>query len=328
MPQVRKHALSLIGFSTLFVVLTQLTGCDGCNRGDVTTQHNDIFRTGAYLSETRLTPDEVLKHGLKGRYLSDDLDENILTQPLYVRNVAFSTGNANGVFVATKGNWVYALNADAEENIEKWRTDLIKLIYPDKRVGGNFEVHPRGVNSTPVIDVRENRMYVLFSTGFNPRYPEVLDWPLCKEIINMEHLENLNVEYFLAALDIRNGQLVDNPDGSKMLVSISLPKPRPYGLRLEFVGKNQMDRPGMLLDHGSIYLAFGSLAHAECRDEYDYHGWVFRYRATDLAFQSVFCTSPGPGEPKRLRSGIWQGGGGLAADPEGNIYIPYRQWAG
>jgi hypothetical protein len=293
MRKVRKHGRSFFGFFTLFIALTQLTGCDGCNRGDVTTQHNDIFRTGAYLSETRLTPKEVLKRGMRGRYLSRNLDENILTQPLYVRNVAFSTGNANGVFVATRGDWVYAFNADDQDKIEEWRKDLITLIYPDKLVGGNFVVKARGVNSTPVIDVRTNRMYVLFSTGFNAMYLEVLDWPKCEETINMEHLENLNVEYFLAVLDLRSGELVLNPDGSKMLVSISLPKPSPYGLGLEFVGKNQMDRPGLLLDHGSIYLAFGSLAHAECRDEYDYHGWVFRYRATDLAFQVCFALLQG-----------------------------------
>ena len=78
-----------------------------------------------------------------------------------------------------------------------------------------------------------------------------------------------------------------------------------------FSQKWQLNRPGLLLSQGSIYVGFG--AHA---DQGPWHGWVFAFRASDLRPQGSFNTSPNGGG-----AGVWQSGTGLTADDAGQIYL-------
>jgi len=91
----------------------------------------------------------------------------------------------------------------------------------------------------------------------------------------------------------------------------------------------QQNRPGLLLDGGVVYLAFGS-----CGDVAPYHGWVLAYDAdlpgssTFLKQLGVFNTSPEQTggcnttyPPPRCMAGIWQSGLGLAADGDGTVYL-------
>jgi outer membrane protein assembly factor BamB len=285
----------------------------GCPDPNVTTQHNDNARTGAYLHEAVLTPDAVRMRGMRVKYWLGLWPCDVLasgetgciqgaldTQPLYVKGV---------VFLATLENWVYGV--DANEGKILWRRQLVARDgWPQK---------PRGVHATPVIDVAHNRMYVLFSTKDRD-----LEQPSCKELYNekreirvkaRKQSDDLRVAYWLAMLDIRTGHLLQDP------VPVTAKAKRRDGTYVDFVPKNQLDHAGLLLDHGSVYIAFGSVAHAECLD---YHGWVMRYDASTLAQQAVFNTSveQKPEQTERYGgSGIWQGGGGLAADADGNVYF-------
>src|SRR5207245_9027357 len=71
-----------------------------------------------------------------------------------------------------------------------------------------------------------------------------------------------------------------------------------------------MNRPGLLLANGHIYIAFGS----NCCNAYS-QGWVLSYNATTLQQEGGFTTEPG----KTLAS-IWQKGAGLSSDENGRIY--------
>ena len=68
----------------------------------------------------------------------------------------------------------------------------------------------------------------------------------------------------------------------------------------------------MLLANGTIYVGFGS--HG---DFVPWHGWLMAYNAADLQQQTaVLCTTPsGSGVA------LWQGGRGLAADANGEVYL-------
>src|SRR6202008_141068 len=81
--------------------------------------------------------------------------------------------------------------------------------------------------------------------------------------------------------------------------------------QLVFDNLSQMNRPGLLLMNGTIYLAYAS----HC-DFGPYHGWLFAYDAATFTQKSVYVTTPNGG-----LGGFWMTGAGVAADASGNIFI-------
>jgi hypothetical protein len=90
----------------------------------------------------------------------------------------------------------------------------------------------------------------------------------------------------------------------------------------------QLNRPGLLLLDGTVYVAFGSHGDAG-----PFHGWIFGYKSSAIDQPPlIFCTTPA-GDGSQLpendsretiewnRGGIWQSGTGLAADEQGAIYL-------
>ena len=276
-------------------------GCGG--GGNVLTQHNDNARTGAYLAETVLTPAAVRSRKMV-RLFKVQLSGSLETQTLYVRNVQFPSGMANAVYEGTDSNSFYAL--DAANGNPKWQIPL---------QDSDPTARPKalGMLTTPVIDLTTNRIYVLFRTG--------------NKIADGNDFQNNDVDQadWLVALDIRTGGEVSR---TRIAASVY----RGDGTVINFVEKTQIAHTALLLDRGSLYITFASRADSESQaDAYFplYHGWLMQYRASDLAEERVFCTTPNktvrsnsikPSEPAG-GAGIWQGGGGVAADPDGNIFF-------
>jgi len=73
---------------------------------------------------------------------------------------------------------------------------------------------------------------------------------------------------------------------------------------LNFDPKWQLNRAGLLLQNGVVYVAFGS--HG---DNGPWHGWILSYDATTLSRISAYCSTP-----NGFGSGVWMAGTGLAAD--------------
>jgi outer membrane protein assembly factor BamB len=140
----------------------------------------------------------------------------------------------------------------------------------------------------------------------------------------------LEVAFWLAALDIRDGHLLRT---AKIGGSVQ----RHDGSTLTFAAKNHYNASGLLLSNGSLYLAFGM----RFKEEWiEYHGWVMRYDAAGFSPRGVFCTTPESiGASQNAAGnggGIWEGGGGLVADSDGNVYFqsgnawsdPTNSWYG
>ena len=77
-----------------------------------------------------------------------------------------------------------------------------------------------------------------------------------------------------------------------------------------------MQRPGLLLANGVVYLAFAS----NC-DITPYRGIVAGYSAATGALTSMWSAESGVGTDESSEAGIWQSGGGLVSDIPGRIVL-------
>jgi len=274
---------------------------------NVTTQHNEIARTGSYTTETVLTPSNVNTNTF-GKVFYYVVDGYVYAQPLYMANITMGAGTPqagtthNVVFVATQHDSVYAFDADSNLGVNAkplWQITLLDAAH-GAAVGarpelssdfGYTDIVPEvGITSTPVIDPATNTIYVVGKTKESGTY-----------------------FYRLHALDITTGA---EKFGGPVALSGSVPGNGSGSSAgtMSFNPTYQLQRPGLLLLNGIVYIAFGA--------NYDitptWHGWLFGYNAATLSQTGLWCASPnGNG------SSMWQAGAGLAADVTDPVGHPY-----
>ena len=259
---------------------------------DVLTYHNDLARTGLDPNETILTPANVNPQSF-GRLFSDPVDGFVYAQPLYVAGVSIpGKGTHNVVYVATENDTVYAFDAD-RAGPPLWQASL--------REGGSAvpatafacgQIVPRvGITGTPVIDRATGTLYV---------------------VAMVQHTSSGHTTYAqrLHALDIATGA---EKLGGPVAIAGSVPGKGAgsKGGKLAFDGFLHLNRPGLALSNGVLYIAFGS----HC-DLGDYHGWVIAYGAEHLRFRAAFSVTPNGSQ-----GAIWQTGDAPAVDAKGDIYF-------
>lgn len=259
----------------------------------VLTQHNDNARTGANLRETTLNTGNV-KADTFGKLWTRTVDGYLYAQPLYVPNLQMpGQGIHNVVFLATSHDSVYCFDADDPKASEPlWKVSLgtpvpaSEIYDPNDPRGWTDMLVDIGITSTPVIDLDSHTIYVETKTKEGGTYVQRLH-----------------------ALDIATGK---ERKGSPVVIRAKV-KGTGDGSENGSVAFNpvkQLQRPGLLLSNGVVYLAFGS--HA---DNAPFHGWIIGYDADTLQQASVFNTAPDGSD-----AAIWQAGMGMAADEAGNLY--------
>lgn len=310
----------------------------------VLMQHNDRGRSGANLNETILNTSNVNVNTF-GKLFTHEVSGQVYAQPLYVPFVQIAgKGVHNAVFVVTMDNWVYAFDADNNGGANAaplWvhhlenRPPVPAIFY---RKGYQDIVGNIGILGTPVIDAGIGTSAADPSTG--TLYLVLATWNPASQ---------KDFKQLLYALDLANGQprnlggqlnpveIAGSVPGVGYLNAGTAPKARvaangdvvfdgningkpqsikdghkvPAGSQVEFNPMQQMQRPGLLLLDGILYIAFGS--HGDFNP---YHGWVLAYQAATLEQEGVFCTTP-----NGAQAGIWQAGEGLVADANGNVYV-------
>jgi hypothetical protein len=270
--------------SVIFAIA--LTAAWGQNPKEVITQHNDNLRTGAYTGESFLTPLNVRPSTFGKLNFSIAVDGQIYAQPLYIQVVQRPDGAKNAVIVATENNQLYAFDADSGTQL--WRTGPEKFGQPVDAPTNNQGAPCRdirskiGITASPAIDPQpgaNRKIYLVSKTIFQGQ-----------------------IVYNLHAVNANTGAVVQT-----IKIQSSDPK-------LPFNAAKELNRAGLLLSDGVVYVAFG----AHC-DYQPYHGFVFAYTAANFSPAGVYCSTCAT--PQSNGGGIWQAGNGVAADEQGSVYF-------
>ena len=257
---------------------------------NVLTANYDNFRSNANLQETQLTPASV-GPGTFGKLGALPVDGQVYAQPLLVNSLSLpGKGVHDVVYIATEHNSVYAYDADTVASpVLYWHVNLGASVPSDVVQSGYTDVSPEvGILSTGAIDPSAGVLYVVAETLVNGA-------PI----------------FQLHALGLTDGsERMNGP----VTITASYPGNGfgSDGRNVAFDPTMHIQRPGLLLANGMVYIAFGS--HA---DYGGWHGWVIAYNAGDLRSRTgVFNTSP-----NGIGGSIWQSGRGLAADETGALYL-------
>ena len=301
------RALPFLFWPVVFTALLALSVGAGCSSSSdnstgssapalsgVLTHHNDNMRTGKNLNESVLTPANVNTTTF-GLLFSVPDDGQIYAQPLYVAGLKIGGQAHNTVFVATEHDSVYAFDADTP-GPPLWQTSFINPAAGITTVPSAdqfcLDIDPEiGITSTPVIDPNSGTLYVVAKT---------------KEVVG----GTTNYVHRVHALDIATGA---EKFGGPVVIQGEVQGTGDGSVNgiVPFFPLQQIQRPALLLSNNAIYIASASLC-----DLGPYHGWVFAYDAQSLAQVGILNTTPNGG-----RGGIWQSGGGPAADANGNVFV-------
>jgi hypothetical protein len=220
------------------------------------------------------------------------VDGFVVGHPLYLPSVTIpgQPNPYNVVYVATMHDTVYAFDADHANTPLLWMASILTnspagaTSVPSivKRNANTTAWTEVGIISTPVIDPATGTLYLVAET-----------------------FENGSVVHRLHALDVATGfEKLGGPTTITATYTLN-------GTTTTFSDLYQMNRPGLLLANGHVYIAFGS----NCCNDYS-QGWVLSYNASTLQQEGTYTSEPG----KTLAS-VWQKGAGISADSSGDIYV-------
>jgi len=262
----------------------------------VLTWRNDNTRAGANQKEYALTP-ALVSTATFGKLFSCPVDGAVYAAPLWAANLAIGGGTHNVIFIATVHDTVYAFDADNTACQMYWQKSLLGTneIFVSWTDVGTDDIKPDiGIVGTPVIDAAKTTLYVVSKSKTNGT--TCTPAASCHQRLHAMNLAD-GSEKFNGPVDI-SASVTGIGDGSS------------NGM-VAFDALKENQRPALTLLNGIVYVAWAS--HG---DNGPYHGWIIGYSATNLTLQVAKYNST----PDGGLGGIWQSGGGLAADASGNLY--------
>jgi hypothetical protein len=229
---------------------------------------------------------------------SQPVDGQIYAQPVELQNVLVpGKGQHNVVYVATENDSVYAFDADSDTSNNGnplWHDSFINRArgitpVPSSDVGTKMIYPQIGITSTPVIDTSSGTLYVVAATKENGAY-----------------LQRLH------ALDVTSGA---EKFGGPVVIQAGVAGDGWGAIngKVYFDPLRNNQRAALLFANETVYIGWASYG---LEDIHRYHGWAMAYDARTLHQLGAFCTTP-----NGKQGGIWQGGGGIAADADGDVFF-------
>jgi len=269
------------------VALFALTAANTFAQVNVLNVNYDNHQTGANLQETSLTPQINWKNfGKLGAY---PVDGQVYAQPLYVTGVAIGGTTYNVVYVATMHNSIFAFNADAPQSVTPlWQVNLGPIV-PSGLFNFTDILPEIGILGTPAIDAVHQVLYVVADT--------------------LPAAAFSNPVFQLHALSLADGHEML---GGPVQIAASVPGTGAGSSNgiINFDGFQQLQRPGLMLANGVLYIAFGSHADAG-----NYQGWVLAYNPSTLEQNAVFNSAP-----NGRQGAFWHSGRAPAIDGAGDVF--------
>jgi hypothetical protein len=265
-------------------------------QADATTYHFDNLRTGWNPYETTLTTSNVSPSTF-GPLFTLPIDGTAYAQPLIVNGLLMPDGLLHNVlYVCTENDTVYAFDADTGALL--WQRSLVDPmngITAVTKVESNYQnqnVWPTvGVTGTPVIDRSANALFVVAATLQTGAMGKVFQHVL--------HSIALDTGLDNAGSPVVIGGGVTMSDGTL--------KP--------FVSQWELQRAGLLLVNGVVYVPFASHGDASLMLS---NGYIFAFDEITLAQLAVFSPTTDAAYPTMAT--IWGSGFAPAADAQGNVF--------
>jgi hypothetical protein len=289
-------------------------------------------------SEVQLTPANV-KVGSFGKLFTVPVDGQVYAEPLVeagvtitsgVNTVAGAAGVHNVVFVATENDTLYAIDSDVNGGKILWKraflsttnsggnqnntlgaTSITTLTSND--VGAQDIAPVIGITGTPVIDAANGIIYLVAKT---------------KEVIGgktyfVQRLHAINVSdgTDVAAPFLIGETTAGNTNTTQIYVygtgdgHVTDPYNGTGKQVVQFNALREHQRAALSLVNNEVYVSWAS--HG---DNGPYHGWIATWDVSHIStsgfkLSGVLNTSPNDG-----LSGVWQGSGALAFDPDENAF--------
>ncbi len=265
----------------------------------VLTYHNDNARSGSNYAETELTPGNV-GGGFFGRLFILPVDAAVYAQPLYLSGLIVNGAMHNVVFVATENNSVYAFDAD-HGGAPLWHANF-NYGAPGATVSAVSsndvnctDLQPTiGITGTPAIDATGGTLYAVAKT---------------KEV----SASGASFYFRIHGVSVLTGKEVSPP----VTITASVPGKcgNVHNGNVVFDPLIQSQRSALLLLNHILYI--GSASYCDLGN---YSGWLLGYD-TRTGKQAAVLNTTADDATHTCEGGIWQSGGGPAADLNNNIYV-------
>jgi PQQ-like domain len=266
-------ALALAG------TLAGVQATSGLAWADEDTISQNLSRDGWDSSEPALSPAAVSAKSF-GQIFDTRVNGQVFAQPLNV---------GNSVLVATEDDYVYSVNRDT--GAVNWSTQLgSPYASAAEHCAQTPVVLPYiGVTSAPVYDPVTGTLYVSGMLSGPPG--------------DDKDLSTASPAYDLFALNEKTGAI----EWKKQIAGSPANNPS-----VRFNAAVQLQRTGVLLLHGSVYLGFGALC-PDGTQAHQYVGYIAGVNTTTRA-ETLWTDQPDDPNLPDEYGGIWQGGGGLVSD--------------